>query len=102
MNRRLFLASILCTGTAPAIVKAGSLMRVNPRIVVPPLTFQHSDLGFDFYTTPLAKPREVLQVSEDGQHWRTLPAPVGPSGGLVIPPEALGKQVRIMFTSYAS
>jgi hypothetical protein len=30
MNRRNFMADILLTGTAPAIVRAESLMRVNP------------------------------------------------------------------------
>ena len=35
MNRRSFLAAILATATAPAIVRAGSIMRVNPRIVAP-------------------------------------------------------------------
>jgi hypothetical protein len=31
MNRRGFLQSILALGVAPAIVRADSLMRVNPR-----------------------------------------------------------------------
>ena len=35
MKRRTFLAGILAVGMAPAIVRAGSLMRVNPHILVP-------------------------------------------------------------------
>ncbi|MGE0745283.1 MAG: hypothetical protein AB7K86_08550 [Rhodospirillales bacterium] len=35
MNRRNFMAGILAAATAPAFVRAGSLMRVDPRIVVP-------------------------------------------------------------------
>lgn len=34
MNRRGFLASILAAGIAPAVVKAGSLMRVEPIVRV--------------------------------------------------------------------
>ncbi len=35
MNRRNFMAAILAGCAAPAIVKAGSIMRINPRIVAP-------------------------------------------------------------------
>ena len=36
MNRRGFLGAILAVGVAPEIVKAGSLMRINPEILVVP------------------------------------------------------------------
>lgn len=35
ITRRNLLAAILAAGAAPAIVRAGSIMRINPRIVVP-------------------------------------------------------------------
>jgi hypothetical protein len=35
MDRRGFLAGILAACAAPAIVRAGSLMRVNPEILIP-------------------------------------------------------------------
>jgi len=35
LNRRGFLAGMLAACAAPAIVKAGSLMRINPAIVAP-------------------------------------------------------------------
>ena len=59
MNRRSFMAALLAAGTAPAIVKAGSLMRVNPAIVgVAPLVGWTEHSGFDFYTTPLTLHRK--------------------------------------------
>ena len=36
MLRRSFLKGILLAGMAPAIVKAGSLMRINPEIIIAP------------------------------------------------------------------
>jgi len=36
MKRRGFLAGILAAATAPALVKAGSLMTINTKIVAPP------------------------------------------------------------------
>lgn len=35
MNRRNFLGAMLAACAAPAIVRAGSLMRINPAIVTP-------------------------------------------------------------------
>lgn len=35
MQRRGFLSAMLAAAAAPAFVRAGSLMRVNPRIIVP-------------------------------------------------------------------
>lgn len=35
MNRRNFLGAMLAACAAPAVVRAGSLMRINPAIVVP-------------------------------------------------------------------
>lgn len=35
MNRRLFLGAMLAASATPAIVRAGSLMRINPKIITP-------------------------------------------------------------------
>ncbi len=35
MQRRSFMAAMLAAAAAPAIVRAGSIMRINPRIIVP-------------------------------------------------------------------
>ena len=35
MHKRSFMAAILVAGAAPSIVRAGSIMRLNPRIVAP-------------------------------------------------------------------
>lgn len=45
MNRRSFMSAILATATAPAIVRAGSIMRVNPRIVRPPYVVVRKFVG---------------------------------------------------------
>ena len=37
MNRRNFLGAMLAACAAPAVVRAGSLMRINPAIVLPPM-----------------------------------------------------------------
>lgn len=53
MNRRGFMAAILAGCAAPAIVKAGSLMRVNPAIVGAQGGMGIIHLPVDFYTTSL-------------------------------------------------
>ena len=59
MNRRSFLSSILLTATAPAIVRADSLMRIVPRdtsilqrgdlVYMDGLTFFNNDKGIWAY-----------------------------------------------------
>ena len=56
MNRRNFMAMILAAGSAPAFVRAGSIMRVNPRIVVPPFGVSIHHEGIDFRLAPCGSP----------------------------------------------
>lgn len=72
MERRGFLKAILAAGIAPAVVKAGSLMRVEP-IVVPSASsldwwkggndvFFRNDQYLDGLITPRMYAREMLDV----------------------------------------
>lgn len=45
MDRRGFLGAMLAACAAPAVVRAGSLMRINPAIVVPTMEIGRVD-GF--------------------------------------------------------
>jgi hypothetical protein len=65
MNRRHFLtglAGILASGVAPAVLPAGSIMRVKP-VLLPGIDF-HLDLG-NVFLTPEQLTREALLVLEN-------------------------------------
>lgn len=74
MNRRNFLGAMLAACAAPAVVRAGSLMRINPAIVVPDVTVvlqQYSTLfGFadktdDLYAAAEQACGERVQLIRD-------------------------------------
>ena len=45
MDRRGFLGAILALGVAPAIVRAGSLMRCSPNLIIPSSQILLADAG---------------------------------------------------------
>jgi hypothetical protein len=63
VQRRSFLASILALGAAPAIVKVGSLMRINPQIITAPQSVLQNNilLGkiFEFKNSSM-RPKEFV------------------------------------------
>lgn len=61
MQRRGFLGAMLAAAAAPAFVRAGSLMRVNPRIIAPAYA---QGLASSMLLTQDVITRECLRVLE--------------------------------------
>ena len=91
MNRRHFLAAILAAGAAPAFVRAGSLMRINPAIVsaAPAIQWAVVD-GFRFIEwAPIAE-AGIFVPDEKSRAMRLAIEPLLRSSQFPPPPEAWG------------
>ncbi len=66
MNRRSFLQSILLTATAPAIVRADSLMRIVPRDTKVITTLEGIIIHKGNIDFPLVEPNRVFWLGEAG------------------------------------